>query len=825
MGLYDGFKLDNSSYISQYVGSIVPELQNFSSVMQKRYEDAKDTDDALLEAMGNLQHLGTEEDTLYANELKQNYLNRLMDRSTREDYENLGRRTQRDARAFSSEYVPLANRLKGMQAIQQRIQQDDKIFAPETKNKILGYVQKMNSTAKNGKGEFERDASGKVKLGAIQDWAYAKDVDINKKLADFLKAKETDIQQSGFGANGRGLMVSTKRETRSAVEMAKLAKEMMETDPEIRAMIERDVTLNTYNVSPKQASNIANEANVSIYDRLKKNGLSENMIKSNLKAHGITMETAKLKPVDVLRQDYISKGRTAEEADMAYVKGQTRKQLMSPHIDLVANLLKVDRQTLEAREDPEFAARALGAAIGAAMAPLRSGEANPLIVTTDNGETQIDAVNTHNAAVEALKSSEEMKGNLQAAVGSYLGLPAPRGKATADWYNRTGQYINDKAKQGQLIQQLKTQGKLQEANNLTQAFNEYNRVNNKVVYSQQMLRSMGNTEDQMKGIYNEYKKGFPGAEKGTLSYESFKKSLIETPVKRHGDTYHEPGWNMWFGGGKDDNAMKFARSKYMNTLQKNAQEYGKTIQTRNTTFEPTSGGFLKNQTDFVENGLKEGTVRGVDMATGESFQDILRKEAGTSGWFRFGDNDRQISASDKSDPKSAYNQALSKMSARINMDTRGSNGEVTATVKLPSGQVRTIVLENISKNLPTEMAARMMDNAGKYMTRGEATSMMQNAAKGAGISEMSSLNQADLYQLKPAAQPYQINDMYYLKVGDAGIKNGSKTNTYTLMVSDGKKLVPTKVQNRTSIDDILIAIGGQRMREEMTVSPSATLFR
>ena len=252
-------------------------------------------------------------------------------------------------------------------------------------------------------------------------------MDINKKLADFLSKREADMTQSGYSSNGNGLMTSVKRETRSAAELARLAKEMMETDPEIKAMVERDVELTTYNYTPTQFTQIANANNISEYDRLKRHQLGDDRINAILKSKGMSLEAAKLKPVDVLRQDFINRGGTTQQADQAFVKDLVRKGITAPHTDLVSQLLKVDKQTLEAREDPEFAAKALGAALAVAMAPKGSGDASPLLVTPDNSVQQLDVAGMFKAEREATEVVREKQGYLRAAIGSYLNIPTPKG--------------------------------------------------------------------------------------------------------------------------------------------------------------------------------------------------------------------------------------------------------------------------------------------------------------------------------------------------------------------------------------------------------------
>lgn len=823
MGLYDGYKLSNSTYISQYVGNLVPELANFSAVMQKRYNDARDTDDALVEAMGNLQHLQTEEDTTYANELKQNYLKRLSDRSERSDYENMGRRTQRDARAFSSEYVPLANRLKGMQAIQERVTQDKDIFSPEKKQQILGKIQHMNRAQRDpATGDFVRGADGKVKLGAISDWAYAKDVDKNKKLADFLDKLKAEETQSGFSTSADGKMLqSIKREVRSPQEIARLAKQMLETDPEMRAMTERDVELSTYHLSQGEFTQMAQKGNVSIYDQLKRAGNSENVIKSYAKAHGYSMQALQTKPLDALRNDYASKGRNPADADKDFVRHQVRQQIQQPHIDLVAEVLKIDNMSIDARVDPDYAARATASAMAAAS----GGDATPLEIVSDSAETTIDVAASHNSAVQASKISEEMKGDLQGAIGASLGLAKPDPKNSTDWYNKTGRYLNDTAAQGRLIAKLEADGNTQQAQNMTLAFKEYNRVNNQAIYARQVVDNYERqAEPEIKKLYETYKtKGFGlngkeggmFAQKGNLSYEDFKKELRNTEVESTvTGRYRNKASNTFINADKEQ-AMSIARGQYFDLMNGVAQKFGKSGQVANIAIEPTGPGFIKNQTDYIEDGVRTGIIKGRDLATGMPIADIIRNKMGASAWFSTGDKDKYISESERSDPNSDFNKAMKNLKVRVNMDVRGSNGEATATMKLPDGSIHTVTLDNISPTLPTEMSVRMLQGSQKYATRGEHQYIKQQALRGASHTVLKNINQVDMHNLRPSAKPYQLNDMYFLKVTDAGVNGvGGKQNVYTLMVKQGGVVKPTTMKPTTNLTDIQLALGLEVVRDQ-----------
>ena len=815
MGLYDGYKLENSSYIPQFVGSIVPELKDLSTIVQKRYNEARDTDDALVEAMSNLQHLGTEEDTTYANELKQNYLSKVMQRSEREDYENMGRRTKRDAVSFSSDYTPLLNRMKGMQDINQRVLQDKDISAPETKQKILKHISIINKAQKDPTtGDFVRDGSGKIQLGAIQDWAYAPDVDIDKKTIEILKELETTERQTAYRSNGTGLMTSNKYEFRDPKELASLARERLMNDPAVKAMIERDVTLTADNYGPQDFKAIADKENVSLYTQMKRAGNSDAAISAYLKGRKepMSLEVAKLKPLDVLRSNYEQKGMTADQADEAYVKNKIREGIMAPHIDLVSRVLKVDKQSLEAREDPAFAARALAGALSI-LVPKGFGDVAISAMPSDVQEIP-DANVTHNAAVEAEGKVAASGSELQSYIGRVLHLPTSDPKGVAKWNEVTKSYLNNSAKQGALVAKLKETNP-QAANDLSVAFNAYKTEANKVIYNRQKLEQL-NSQVDFKTLHNDYlKTQREQGEKKVMSFELFKREMLKSPkmektsfLGAEGYSRSDEGFVKRLTGQGESFALSTSRQKYMESLQKAAKGNEKSGIVLNQTFEPISeSGWLANHTKSLQSRLADGSLPAKNMSTGKLLIDELKEELDPS--------DKDIT-----DPKSDYNQALKNLSARFNVGMRGANGEATASVKLPSGKVVSVVLDEayVSKSLPGEMAQRTLAYAGQHMTRSEATNLMQSSNIGMGYASVTELNQVDLHNIKPNAKAQKLNDMFYLKVTGAGVKgvgNGI-TNVYTLFADtngDGK-LESTKLVNKSSMNDVMNYIGALKQYQE-----------
>lgn len=810
MGLYDNYKQDNSSYIPQFAGTIVPELKEFSTTLQNRYNAAKDTDDLLVEAMGNLQHLGTAEDTTYANELKQKYMNGVLERSEREDYENMGRRTARDAKQFSADYNPLAVRMKGMQDIQERVLQDKDIFDPATKDKILARITKTNAAKRDpATGDFQRDASGKIILGGIQDWAYAKDVDINAKLADFLSKKESDISQSGFRADGSGLMVSGKHETRTTAEMAQLAKEMMETDPEIKAMVERDVELNTFNYSPEQMTQVANAYNVSVYEQLKKSGASDSAANIYLKAHGISKETASEKPVDALRKRFAAAGKNPAEADSAFVKEQVRKDLMSPHIDLVAKLLKIDRNTIEAREDPKYAARAMASAMGAILADKDKGESIPIVTQgSDIQELNMSKVTERVKANEGERA--EVEHSLQAVLGNLSKTPPP-GMNKSDiqhYYNKTSELLNDPIAQAKLMKSL---GNSQAALDLQVTLNKYKAVSDKAMMDQSILGQVKNSMNT-DALYKEYSRN---RDAKRMTKSEFLKTMDEGP-----SGFVDQAKGIWgaITGNSENKVLNDFKGKYAAALQSQANVLvqGKSFVSAYTSLSPIAGK-IDRQTTKLEEGLQQGTLGNATVVgTGQTLDEMLAEEYGTSGWLY--DSKSDI-ADDLKDPKSKINMARKDLKARFNLETT-SDGKMTATVTLNNGKVKTIALNDVPASYGNGIRNEFFANSATMMSRKEATHYMSTASIAAGSSTMTKMNVMQLRSLTPSAMVHPLNDIFGVKVIGAG-SGVSATKLYQLLVLDKLtgKFVQTSIKPMEQYQALLGIIGEQELHTDFPSGP------
>lgn len=462
MGLYDNYRQANSQVVSQFVGSIVPEVSRAGNEARAAYEQAQDIDDKLTEAMGNLQHLNTDEDSQYANELKQKFTSRLQERSGRADYENLGRRTRRDAMQFTADYQPLVARQQAMSALVKKVQEDKDIFDPNTKAKILRWQQHQNGAKKDAQGNYVRDASGKIELGAIQELPYAKDVNAMEKMDKFLSTVEAQVSQGGYRTEG-GLLISDISKVRDPKVLAVLGQQFLKSDPEVKAMLERDLMLATYDKTPAEFKAFAGKNSKSLYAQYRAMNLSEAEIKAQAIAMGTSVENLKVPEIEHLKKRAKELGQSEDQAYEAFYKDKMYQSLTAPTVALVAQKLKVDIHTLDARTDPEYAARAT------AKASADLDKAGNILMT----DTNMEFIETNDSKA-ITNDLSQLKGNIGtvdahiiASVATALGKTPLRGgfsKAERDNFLAIGK---SKVSAEKAIKNLMAQGKTDEAMVLT----------------------------------------------------------------------------------------------------------------------------------------------------------------------------------------------------------------------------------------------------------------------------------------------------------------------------------------------------------------------
>lgn len=799
MGLYDNYKQSNSSYISQFAGSIVPEVSGFVNTMKTRYEEAQEQDDALFEAMGNMIHLPTEADTLYANELKQEYATRMAQRVEKGDYENMGRRTKRDARSFVTDYKPLANRLQAFQTIQQRVMDDENISSPEKKQEILSYISHINQTPKNADGTLQRDGTGRVSLKAIQDWAYAKDVDIDKKLIEIMKEIETESIQQGFVPDGQGLMVSQTNEVRSKEDIARMAYDRMKSDPEIAAMVKRDALLQTYNVQGDALNFAVASRNKSKYDELVASGLKPEEIKKLAVNSGMTVEDLKIKPYDMIESAYTSRGLSPEQAKRDFLRVKVEEELKAPHVDLVSDILKVNKVKLDARQDPTFAAKLkfeYDKKLKDYEAEMEKAELIQQFVDEPEGKTT-DYLTLQKQFREANDAYVEANNVFKSQLGTLIGDKPVIGtnisgvsQEVKDWDNRMSLYLNNSEKQAELLGSIKDPDT---RNELQSLFARHSKAKVNLQSATQSMEAIPQTvhDNALDKAWKLY-----ASDNSDLRYRTYKtkeeygkylKNKLENADIKGG--FLGIGWE----DKNDKGWINLSRSfnAYIREMNEGVKQNRGRTQSAVSTFEPYGTGYVKDMTQMFTN-LAAGSPNTFVDKSGSSFTKHLEKYAEDNDWT-------------ESDKRIYMNNLRVRMA-----DQLSPSGQAQFVIGLPDGSTRVFENSSFGTQKAKEMAARMMEGTAHNFTETERAYQAANVARSFGTQEIIYTDDILLNNARKG-QVVDLNDKYAFKVITSS-KNSSfgSPTTGNLMVKDprtGKYKEVMPETNNITLEQLRTTLG------------------
>lgn len=798
--LYDNYRQQNSSYVSQFVGSIVPEVASFAGNMRNRYNEARDQDDILYEALGNMTHLDNEEDSVYASELKQQYADRLIQRTEKGDYENMGRRVKADARAFVQEYAPLQNRMQAMSQIQQRVLSDDKVFDPAKREQILGYIKDRNKLKKNPDGTFQRDANGRIKLGTISDWNYAKDVDIDKKVKDMLKDVEAELKQSGFVPDGNGLLISATKETRTKEDMYRMALARMENDPEIKAYLNREEELATYHLKGEVLGAVANRQNISEYERMASIYKDKKVLSEKIKEKGIPIEELKKKPLDMIVESYQQRGLPVENAYRDFLKRNVREGLKGQHADFVSNVLKIDKTKVDVRNDINYEL-ALKAQYDRQLADYnRAIDQNAQIVPTYTDDTadqeSADYISLQQSNQEAQQAYSGAVAISKAGIKNILKgvVQVPGDNASPEearkWSNFTGELLNNPEKQQQLLGTIKDMSKRNELQGL---FDQHRTAKNKVIEISQKADAIPNSvysEAVEYGWkkYKEYER--KGGKKLYKTEEEFSNAMIEKARSGNvgkgyfGIGYREQGKG-FFGGD-----MKVFEDTFFSKLDEGTKNAVSNIRSRINVFVDSGSGVVARNNALATN-LARTNASGFSDSRGNSLSKILEKQFDDLGL-------------DEKE-KSAYFRDA--MDAKM-ITSLSSNGRSQYVIRLPDGSTKTFEHAGLSPAASKEALIRMVKGTATNYSSDEYKYQLDNISASMGESTLKYTNRIDLDN-SPKGSTVDLNDKYAFRITNS--KNGSSWGTPTmgkLLVKDGNSYKEAgKEFNNMTVEDVMKALG------------------
>lgn len=788
MSLYDQVNQTNTPFMSQFVGSIVPELNAYSGTMQKRYDTAADSDDMLGEALGNLQHLGLDADTQYANELKSKTYQELQDRASSGDFENMGRRTRQSAVRFSQAYAPLMQRQKDYAEVVKKIQSDDKIADPATKQALIQQFQYNNTLKRDPTtGDFQRDGSGRIQLGGIQDAVYAPDVDINKKLLEELSKKEADIKAGKYFSDGHGNLINTIEKVRDPRYISQLAGQIQQTDPEIKAMIARDTNLQTYAMDPTEVKQHLVNAGLdkSPYQQLKAKGANNHEITAYLKSQGMNLDEAKVSPLDAQKSQLMAQGMSEQAAEKAILNNQVSQGIRNQHSGLVGGILGYDQKTNDHMTDHMAIIRATAAA---------NAIKDPNLIVTQ-GNTGITSQEDPN---ELAKSSVGVKQDVQATANNTQTAIQAAMKAT-------GIATGDPKKDISTAIEL---------------------MHNPVKLNALKLE-LAKTNPQEATILESLAQSY----KDKAAIQDVQQSHVEDIEKAGGMDWnseyklytasHPVGWRI-FGDQKkvsmDDfkdmvrsgaSAAGSFRMNYNDAVKKGAQAINDGISQGQGyhTIVPTGTGKASQLTEAINNiALNEG-IKGIDLNNPEKGPVDIAKDMGIDGANFM---DKKTKAMEKG--------------LNIQLNTESVGGKPTVTVTGANGTSHVYQTQNLPSNVQDELHLQVIRAGVAASTTAYGKKLMQQGYAGLGSTEMTDITPQYLKTVNPGASSVvkRLSDNFSVRVIDAG----GGMRHYQLLTNDADGATrPIKSKKATfdSVDDLGVALGSMRYKNIVDASDRKTL--
>ena len=793
MGLYDQVKNANDPYVSQYVGSVVPELNQYAATTQARYSQASDSDDMLSEALGNLKHLNFDGDAQYANELKQQYYQRLQDRSTRGDYENMGRRTRQDAQRFAQAYQPLIQRQQSMGELVKKIQDDKDIADPAVKQALIQKAAYINQPRVDPlTGDYVRDASGKIQLGGIRDLTYAPDVDINKMVLDELSKREADIKLGKEYKDGSGNIITDVKKFRDPKYMADLAQDMINTDPRIKAMINRDTDLQTYKLTPEQ---VKQQLVDNGYDRIPivaegRKGLNKH--DSLAAAYSVYADPTK-SPLEQQKAQYKAAGYSDEAAERAILNDHIKQKMINDHTAFAGNVLGFEQHTQDTRTDHFAVAKK-----AAELANIK----NPNLMAVQTSASTTSELKPEDLAKNYTIGLEDLKTRAIPLQTSILSALKGTGLATGDSKKDAAlaqEYLNNPLKLSALKQQV-AQTNPSAAYALESAASDYHNTAALVEHKKNMIEDFEKAGGvDFDKLYQDYKKNPPKPVTDTY--------LGGTSLGASSSQY-QPN-NIPANLSKEDfinaiRAGKYSSSDYINSLQEGKKKVlsGDAQGSQYTTLEPTGNGKLNDFTSTLTDLFANNKIKGIDLNGTSTIPTDIAETMGIKP---------NMSAKDKA-------EAMKNMSVRFN--TESVNGKPTIQVKGPDGTTRTFQTNNLPEGVQNEINLEVIRQGAASPTTSYGKRLIDQGLIGYGSTKATDITPQYLKSINGDASGVlkPLNNDYSVKIKNLG--NGEKE--YELYGKVNGKLISTghKVQ---SVDDLFRDLGRTYLPSELNQTELQTL--
>lgn len=290
---YGQYNLSNSRQVKPFAGSVLPELTTVSSALQERYDKALEQDDLISRAVRNSQAAPFAQDQQLLSGLKTEFKDRLQQRSTRGDYENMYRETMMDARNFMDRYQPLAENAKRLEDYKGQLQQS----LAKGDIKDPDKMRRLVAASTQGYQGMAYDAVTGQYSNKFQGMTPVKDIDPTEKIDKWMK----DVAPTVLGSETKytdGVWMRYKEgkwTTLKPDEIQRVITAGRRLDPEFNAWMDQEKSLSTTDVNNLTPTAIQNM----------QNGPVKQAILADMQANGSTPTQAAKKVVSSMKESSI----------------------------------------------------------------------------------------------------------------------------------------------------------------------------------------------------------------------------------------------------------------------------------------------------------------------------------------------------------------------------------------------------------------------------------------------------------------------------------------------------------------------------------------
>jgi hypothetical protein len=238
MGLYDSYRLSNSTVIPQYVGSALPEYTKMLDDAQQKYDVASQADATMADNVLNIPFLKQDEETWKSiNDQTQRELKQRIEAG---NYEDLYGIVAQRARQTATKIKPLVEQVKAKQDYQTQL--ESKEFGLDPTQKAI-YMQ----MADDGYKGIKYDEQGRA-IGGFRGLTPVKNIDVNeviRKNLSIMTANGGEVKQGGDTgwqkwSSERGWESIKPEDIKKVFDYAR------QNDKEWLAHNEQDLNLKTY---------------------------------------------------------------------------------------------------------------------------------------------------------------------------------------------------------------------------------------------------------------------------------------------------------------------------------------------------------------------------------------------------------------------------------------------------------------------------------------------------------------------------------------------------------------------------------------------------